>query len=154
MPITTARPDALARAKALAETSLLSFRDIALETGVPASTIGTYARREKWQRPEARARMDAMPARLWEAANQHLASIEAQLKSGATTNALRDLAVLIKLIGDLMALNAEVAAQPQPAREKPDAEIRDAIWQNIQRMQALEGGSEGNSRESALPGNP
>lgn len=154
MPTKTARPDALARAKALAETSLLSFRDIALETGVPASTVGAHARREKWQRPEARAGMDAMPARLWEAANQHLASIEAQLKTGATTNALRDLAVLIKMIGDLMALNAEVAAQPQPAREKTDADIRDALWQNIQRLQALDGGGQGKRPGSAFSGNP
>lgn len=150
----TTSPDAIARAKALAETSLLSWRDIALETGVPASTIGAHARREKWQRPDARAPMHAMPARLWDAANQHLASIEAQLKTGATTTALRDLAVLIKMIGDLLALNAEVAAQPQPAREKSDADIRDAIWQNIQRLRALDGGTQGKSHESALSGNP
>ena len=154
MSAKTTSPDALARAKALAETSLLSLRDIGLETGLSPATIGAYAKREKWQRPDARAPAYAMPARLWEAANQHLASIEAQLKTGATTTALRDLSVLIKMIGDLMALNAEIAAQPQPAREKSDADIRDAIWQNIQRLRALEGGGQGKTHESALSANP
>ena len=142
MPQKSTHPDVVARARALAETSLLSFRAIALETGVSATTLAKHARQDAWQRPGRAPPRHLLTTRLWLVADQQLASIEAQLKDGASNAALRDLSVLAKVMRDLAAFEGEAGTQPPPAPAKTDAEIRDTIWQRILQLRALEGPSD------------
>ena len=143
MPRNPAAPEQISRARALAETSLLSFRDIALETGLSATILAKHARLDGWQRPGRAPPRHLLTARLWLVADQQLASIEAQLKDGAANAALRDLAVLAKVMRDLAAFEGEAGSQALPPPVKTEAEIRDTIWQRILRLRALEGaGSE------------
>ncbi len=127
----------LSKARALAETSLMPLADIARETGLSPRLVGKYAKSEHWQRPSAQPTRQQIIARLWQSAGQNLESIEAQLKDGATTAALRDLAVLTKVMRDLAALDAETITDvPEPA--PGDASLRAEILQRMQRMRALD----------------
>ena len=115
----------------------MPLADIARETGLSPRLVGKYAKSENWQRPPAQPTRQQIVARLWQSAGQNMESIEAQLKQGATTAALRDLAVLTKVMRDLAALDAETPPDiPEPPQS--DADLRTEILRRLQRMQALD----------------
>lgn len=130
------RPN-LARKKArvLAETSLSPLADIALATGLSLRMIGKYAENEQWQRPPSALSRTQIVARLWQNAGQNLESIEAQLRDGAPAAALRDLAMLTKILRDLAALDTPDV----PPAAATAAQTKAEIIRRLERMQAMHG---------------
>lgn len=122
------------QARMLAETSLMPLSDIARSTGLSARIIGQLAARENWLRPPSALSRAQIVARLWQSAGQNLDSIEAQLKEGAAAAALRDLAVLTKIMRDLASLDAPEA----PPAPRTPAETRAEIIRRLERMRAMD----------------
>ena len=112
----------------------MPLADIALATGLSLKIIGKYAENENWQRPPSVLSRMQIVTRLWQNAGQNLESIEAQLTQGAPAAALRDLAVLTKILRDLAALDTP-EAPPAPATA---AQTKAEIIRRLERMQAYE----------------
>lgn len=122
------------RAQTLAETSLMPLADIARETGLSVRMIGQYAEKENWQRPPSALSRTQIVARLWQSAGQNLESIETQLKDGAAAAALRDLAMLTKIMRDLSVLDA-----PEPPHAPAtQAQTKAEILRRLGRIRAME----------------
>ena len=129
-------PKIIARARVLVETTAMPLTAIARETGISAQALGKQAKAGSWVRPSSQPPRHVIIARLWQSVAQNLESIEAQLREGQAAAALRDLAVLTKIMRDLAVLGSEIPDGSAPPR--PPDDLRAEIALRLQRLQVME----------------
>ncbi len=150
MPSNATDPDKIAKARHLAQEIGRPLAAIAREVGLPVSTLRGIARRQGWRaNPAPTTASPIIPeltqgqqragliARLWRAAERHMAVIDAELAAGGSATCVRDMAVLSKILRDLDVL--EKAHPPEPApQEAEGASLEGLRTELLRRLKGLE----------------
>ena len=129
-------PEIIAKARVLVETTAMPLTAIARETGISVPSLRKQAKAGNWLRPSSQLPRHVILGRLWLSVAQNLESMEAQLREGEAAGALRDLAVLTKIMRDLAVLGSEIPDGSTASR--PPDDLRAEIALRLQRLQVME----------------